>query len=126
MIELHNVWQVMLADATEDEPGLAMIGRPQDWGDPKWHYKTIVVQVEIDGKTYHNTAHIWFDMPMKDGDLMGLGWFRELAFTIQYPGENPKLCGRDYLEPEDFWLDEWGEVPEVFDAEADDYEPYLG
>ena len=83
MIELHNAWQVILADATEDTSGLIMFTRPQDWGDPKWHYKTVTVEMEIDGKTYRNTTHIWCDVPMKDADLMQSAWFRELTLTIR-------------------------------------------
>ncbi|MEL6408687.1 MAG: hypothetical protein AAFR81_30245 [Chloroflexota bacterium] len=125
-IVLHNPWTVMIADSTEETPGIIQLSRPQDWGDPRWIYKEVTLVVEIVGKWYENHAHIWIDAQIDDAELMQSDWFRECAFMVQYPGSNPKFCGRDYLAPDDFWSDDWGDLPPYVDENEDDWVPYYG
>lgn len=41
--------------------------------------------------------------------------FASIIVHIATPGTNPKLCGTDYLDEDDFWSDQWGEMPPYFE-----------
>ncbi|MEL6408671.1 MAG: hypothetical protein AAFR81_30165 [Chloroflexota bacterium] len=125
-VVLHNPWMVMLAEADNETPGIIQLSRPQDWGNPKWHYREVTLVVEIAGTVYESHAHVWIDVEIEDADLMQYNFFRECVFSVQYPGANPKVCGRDYLDQDDFWQDSWGDMPPHLDPDEDDWEPYYG
>jgi hypothetical protein len=118
--EVHNVFALY----SDDEGGDSLLGlgsRPQDWGDPKWKYKTIQTEMSIDGQAYRYTAHFWFTENYTDGEFMQQGWVQQMVFSPYLPGADKELCGRDYLEEEDFWQDEWGKMPPFYEGEDDDF-----
>ena len=38
------------------------------------------------------------------------------------PGANPKLCSMDYLDEDDFWSEEWGEMPPYYEEYEEEEE----
>lgn len=122
-IEVHNAWTIYgLAPNSRplDEP-LAVHSRPQNWGDPRWVYHRYRFEwlSAPDGKRYINNAHCWTDLDQQPGEYADL--FAPLIAQILMPGTAPQLCGRDYLEQDDFWSGEWGEMPPFYDGPQDDW-----
>ena len=110
---VNNCWTIYTSEK-EDEASLAQIGRPQDWGDPRWMYR--VYTLEAQG--YRNTVHCWVDAQMKDHEHLQL--FAPLVAQIMLPGWPVQRSGRDYLGPDDFWRKEWGEMPPYTDTDDED------
>jgi hypothetical protein len=111
---VNNCWTIYTSEK-EDESSLAQIGRPQDWGDPRWMYR--VYTLEAQG--YRNTVHCWVDQQMKDHEHLQL--FAQLVATIMLPGWPVERSGRDYMAEDDFWQEAWGEMPPYADEDEDDY-----
>jgi hypothetical protein len=121
--EVHNLFTLYTEEGSEDAM-LGFGGRPQDWGDPKWKYKTIQTSVSIDGQAYKYTAHFWFTLNLSDGEFLQQDWVRQMVFQPYLPGEEKELCGRDFLDTDDFWQEEWGVMPPHYEVEDDDYFDY--
>ena len=121
-VEVHNVWTVygMNSDGTEAEEPFACLQRPQDWGAPRWVYNLFRFDWITEEKHYINHCHCWTDLQMERHEYPG--FFAPLITQIHMPGQRAELCGRDYLEEEDFWLDAWGEWPPIFEDEDRDWD----
>jgi hypothetical protein len=113
-----NAWTIYAAGVKEDESPLACLGRPQDWGDPRWHHQRYV----FEGFGYRNECHCWVDIPLDDKDHVNL--FAQLLIQVTYPGLQPQLCGKDFLDEDDFWRDEWGPQPPYYDGPADEWDTH--
>lgn len=110
---VNNCWTIYSEGASEDVPAMAQIGRPQDWGDPRWMYRTYTLEAQ----GYRNTVHCWIDQQM--GEHEHLETFAPLVAQIMLPGWPVEISGRDYLGEDDFWRDEWGEMPPDADLDED-------
>ena len=109
---LTQVWAIYYNDRP-DGPHYAELARPQDWGDPRWMYRVYV----LEAAGYRNESHCWLDRQVSENDHLEL--FSSLLHQMLIPGSNPKLCGRDYLREDDFWLDDWGKMPPFLEDEYD-------
>jgi hypothetical protein len=124
IVEVHNAWSIygLDKDGAVAEKPLAMLGRPQDWGDSKrWTYHRVKFEWHTapDGKHYINNCHCWTDLKL-ESPAKYLELFAPLIVHILMPGEPAELCGRDFLEEEDFWSKRWGQQPPVYDRPGDD------
>lgn len=122
--ELTQCWTIHTGSEDPDYDGdpLAEIGRPQDWGDPRWNYRVYSFGATVNDIEYFQKVHCWIDKQMKEHEY--LETFTSLITMILQPGINPKLAGKEYLAPDDFWLEEWGDMPPVLseeDAEFNDF-----
>ena len=121
-IEVHNAWAVygLERDGSEAKQPLAMHSRPQDWGDPRWHYErfTFAWESAPNGRRYVNHCHCWTDLKRERGAYAQL--FDSLIAQILIPGDPPQLCGRDFLQEEDFWERKWGKRPPLWEGEEED------
>ena len=123
--ETHNAVTIygMNDDGTEAERPIAEFSRPQNWGDTeRWHYEFFRLSWVSDGNEYINNCHCYTDIKNPECGYSIL--FAQCVATILYPGRPPQLCGREYLDEDDFWLDEWGEMPPHYypDEEEDWFE----
>lgn len=109
LMPVNNCWHVHLNGSDEAGDSLAFMGRPQDWGDPKWMYR--VYTLEAQG--YRNVVHCWVDQQV--GEFEHLQSFAGLVCSIMLPGWPVWKSGRDYLDQDDFWQPEWGEQPPYHD-----------
>lgn len=107
-----NCWTIYTPDNT-NEPAIAEMGRPQDWGNPKWMYRVYVLEAQ----GYRNEVHCWVDRQMPEHEH--LTTFASLICTIMRPGWDPKRSGREYLDEDDFWEEAWGEMPPPYEPEED-------
>src|SRR5262249_4599801 len=98
-----------------DQPSLAELSRPQDWGDPRWMYRVYVLEAQ----GYRNEVHCWLDQHVKEHEH--LQTFASLICQIVLPGKPRELCGRDYLNTDDFWSKQWGKQPPYFKNESEDW-----
>ena len=126
-IELHNAVAIygLNEDGSEVEQPIMSFYRPQDWGNPKrWHYEFFRLEWVHKNKKYINNCHCWTDLKNPKGGYPLL--FAEGIAMILMPGHSPQECGRDYLRGDDFWCEEWGEMPPYYDPteEYDDDEIY--
>lgn len=114
-IEVTNVWTIygMNDDSTEAETPLATLSRPQDWGDPRWHYEEFVFEWITDDTHWVNHVHCWTDLKRERWQYPEL--FCPLVVQILQPGTPVQLCGKTHLDADDFWLPEWGPMPEIYD-----------
>ena len=129
-IEVHNAWTIYGMDNahTVAEQPLAMHGRPQDWGDPeRWtsHRTRFEWATAPDGRTYINHCHCWTDLNL-ESPARYLELFAPLIVQILMPGEPAQLCGRDYLQEEDFWDKSWGQQPPFYDLPPDEIGLFYG
>ncbi len=91
---------------------LSVSSRPQDWGDPRWHYEFIKFEWKSNDTIYLQNAHIWTTTKLTPPEILGkLG--QAIGMILQ-PGREKELCGRTHLDEDDFWCEEWGELPPVF------------
>lgn len=111
---VNNCWTIYLPDSKEDGPPLACLGRAQDWGDPKYMYR--VYTLEAQG--YRNTVHCWVDQPMKEHEHLQL--FAPIIAQIMLPGVPVKLSTRAFMDEDDFWQDDWGQMPPYADVDEED------
>ncbi|GIK36603.1 MAG: hypothetical protein BroJett011_04360 [Chloroflexota bacterium] len=124
IIEVHNAWTIYgtNADGSEADVPLVMHGRVQTWGDPRWIYHRFDFEwlSAPSGKIYVNHAHCWTDLKREPGEYANL--FANLIAEILMPGTSPQLCGRDYLDDDDFWFEEWGPRPPFWDSPKEDWD----
>lgn len=111
VIDVHNVWTIhgLNADGSKADQPLATMSRPQDWGDPRWHYEQFRFEWVHAGTRYINNFHGWTDLERDTWQYPLL--FASLLVQVLMPGTDPRLCGRDYLAEEDFWESAWGDPP---------------
>lgn len=114
---VNNCWTIYTSEK-EGEASLAQIGRPQDWGDPRWMYR--VYTLEAQG--YRNTVHCWVDAPMKDHEHLQL--FAPLVAQIMLPGWPVERSGRAFMYEDDFWSDTWGEMPPYAELDEDGWDDF--
>lgn len=108
-IEVHNIY-TLYEDG--EESLLSISFRPQDWGHPRWHYHFCKIEVIINGQNYINHCHVWQEVERSTVDA-----FQKISpalFLIGMLGITPELCGRSHLSEEDFWCDEWGQMPPYY------------
>lgn len=120
-VEVHNAWTIygLNSDGTLAEKPIAQLSRPQDWGDSRWHYERFRFDWITESAHYIHHVHCWTDLQLAErGEYPML--FAQLIVQIAMPGTNPKLCGREYLGEDDFWNDDWGELPPYFDPYDDE------
>lgn len=108
-----TAWTIYAAGVKEGDSPLACLGRPQDWGHPRWHYQRYV----FEGWGYRNECHCWIDVALDDEDHANI--FAPLFIQVTFPGLRPELCGKDYLDQDDFWQDAWGPPPPYLDEDDD-------
>lgn len=123
--EVHNVWTIygMNPDGTEASEKLAMLHRPQDWGDrQRWHYEQMTFEWQRKDGRYINHFHGWTDLNCDDYQYPEL--FASLIVQIYMPGRPAELCGRDFVAEEDMWDQNWGPMPPVYlsDDELSDFD----
>lgn len=120
VIIVHNAWAVEgMENGKEIETPLATLGRPQDWGDPRWHYSRFRFDWFMSEARYINHVHIWTDLKREESEYPQL--FANLITSILIPGLPAQLAGRDALDAEDFWKEEWGPTPPVWDDWDDEF-----
>jgi hypothetical protein len=121
-VKVHNVcWAVYTAEDPKVQP-IAELHRPQDWGDPRWMYRFYILAYFLNGEAHANHVHIWHEGHIPEYQLLsesaGL-----IAMSLE-PGVAVELSGRDFLDQDDFWLDDWGKMPPYWDnPEDEDYVP---
>ncbi len=110
IVEVHNVYT--LYESEEGEADILSMYRSQDWGDPKWHYEFIKLEWKYKGILYIQNAHVWTTSSMTPPEILGrLG---EYVGMIAQPGRAKELCDRSHLDEDDFWCEEWGEMPPYY------------
>lgn len=110
---VNNCWTIYAADAKPGEPAFCQMGRPQDWGDPRWMYRVYALETQ----EYRNTVHCWLDVQVQEFEH--LQTFMPVIAQIMLPGWPVELSGRDYMGEDDFWSRQWGEMPPFFDRDED-------
>lgn len=120
IIEVHNAYA--LYNSKDSSEGMIMISRPQDWGDKsEWSYERFKFEWITDEQHYINNAHCWYNPHrLSKGDVPRA--FAGAITMILMPGSEEELCGNKYLEEEDFWCEEWGQMPPVYYLNEDDYD----
>ena len=116
IVEVHNVYTIygVNPDGTEAQEPFAQMSRPQDWGNfERWHYERFCFEWIQETMRYINNAHCWTDLKLERYKYPSL--FAPLVVQIFMPGANPKLCAMDYLDEDDFWSDDWGEMHPYFE-----------
>ncbi|MEH2377280.1 hypothetical protein [Nostoc sp.] len=104
---------------SEVERPFAEFSRPQTWGDKEqWHYEFFRLEWVRDGYKYINNCHCYTDIKNPECDYATL--FAQCVATILYPGRPPELCGREFLDEDDFWTEKWGEMPPYYYPDDDD------
>jgi hypothetical protein len=117
--EVHNIYTLY----SDDESETALLSfefRPQDWGDPRWQYRKTETSLTINEQSYRHISHFWIEQQMSDADFFNEDWVGKMMCTVLLPGCEKELCGRDFLDEEDFWNDEWGKMPPHHESENDD------
>ena len=126
---VHNIYTLyeLDEDGSQAEREIISFARPQDWGDPeRWHYHTCTVQFELPdregGRTrFVNHCHLWQEV--KRSPVEAYQQVSEYLFMVMMPGQPEEECGRSHLREDDFWLEEWGEMPPYTESEGDYFEP---
>ncbi len=129
IIELHNVWTIYgqkPSGVDELHPKIKK-ARPRDWGnEARWHYerfqfgcmKKVPIGVTLQITHYINHVHCWTDLRPNSDARDELDFYADLfawkICKIVVPGDNPALCGRDYLDRDDVWDSKWGDRPPYF------------
>ncbi len=123
VIEVHNAYTIQEVEEvrTGAKEQFLQFSRPQDWGNPRWHYEQFKFEWIRSDKHYINHAYCWTDLPEPEQGYPSL--FGEIiAVYIMMPGSRAEECGRSHLKEDDFWDEEWGEMPPYFDPDWDDDE----
>lgn len=89
--------------------------RPQDWGDPKWSYHRFDLTWHRDEGSFINHFHGWTDLVREPHEYPDL--FASLIVMIAMPGTPEELCGRAWLDEEDFWDSAWGPEPPPYERD---------
>ena len=121
IVEVHNAYTLYELGQNGEvvkRPMLAFCTRPQDWGNPRWHYTYVKIEVG----NYINHCHLWQEIertPTEACKVIG-----SALFMVPQPSMDKELCGKTHLDEGDFWCDEWGEMPPVYIKNED--EDYWG
>ncbi|BAY34193.1 hypothetical protein NIES2107_60980 [Nostoc carneum NIES-2107] len=121
--EVHNAVAIygVNEDGTLANTPIAEFARPQDWGDKeRWHYEFFRLEWHTDKELFINNCHCWTDIKNPETGYAQL--FAPGICMILIPGNKPQLCGRDYLDEDDFWSEEWGEMPPYYLGDDEDEE----
>ncbi len=117
--EVWNAWSVDAYDfdGTQLEQPQAQLGRPQDWGHPRYTLVETTFIWELPDCTWINHCNIWTDMKLpQPADYVEV--LAGLIVQVLYPGAPPHYAGTAYLGPDDAWDDEWGYMPPIVDESA--------
>lgn len=119
IVNVHNVY-TLYSDAEENgNKFMSVSSRPQDWGDPRWNYHFVKFETKLDNTIYINNAHLWTTEKFDLQELMAN--FGQAIALVMVPGRPPEICDRSYLQEDDFWCEEWGELPPYFEFQEDDF-----
>lgn len=110
---LHNNFTIYHSKR-KGKPALMEHARPQDWGDPKYTYRSYYYEATIAGQKYGHHCHCWTDAPALE-EWEYPSFFAPCVVQLLMPGTPREEVGRRYLGEEDFWNDEWGPRPPYFD-----------
>lgn len=122
-IEVHNIYTLyeLEEDGTASATPILSFSHPQDWGDStRWHCHQCRVQYQLRGTTYINNCHVWQEV-----DISSIEAFQRIAsqlFMVMMPGSIEQLAQCAFLDSDDFWLPEWGEMPPYYERDEDDYD----
>lgn len=121
VLTIHQAWELYRQiDHPHLENDSVFVGRPQDWGDPKWTYRRYSLEMELDGEKIKNVSHVWTDATgLNDIQLLQLSL--SLVGTIMRPSAEEELCSNTHLSTEDIWLSEWGERPDIYEPSYGDW-----
>ena len=139
VIEVHNVWAIYglkPSGSNELHPTIKK-ARPRDWGNAeRWNYERFkfewIVQTRPVAKHYINHDHCWTDLKPssyydKDDEYFYPDLFSAKICKISLPGNEPALCGRDYLDEDDVWDRRWGDRPPYFNQiKEEEYQKIAG
>ncbi len=123
VIEVHNVatYYGLNRDGSPAKQIVVEFSRPQDWGNKqRWHYEFFKLEWVHKGKRYINNFHGWTDLKNPQNGYPEL--FSQCISMILMPGKPAQICGREFLNEDDFWREEWGEMPPYYDPENDEFE----
>ena len=105
-IEVHNSYTLYEGEETK----LLSFFRPQDWGDPhRWHYHYCVVSFHQGDTEYINHCHVW--QQIKRTPIEAFQVIASNLFMVCMPGSDVRACNRSHLKEDDFWCEEWGDMP---------------
>ena len=119
IVNVHNVYTLYSPVDEDDCAFLSISSRPQDWGDPRWNYHFVKVELKYDNTIYINNAHLWTTKEMNIPELTGT--FGKALGLIAEPGQPPEICDRSHLREDDFWCEEWGEMPPLYETKDEDF-----
>ena len=122
VVDVHNVYTLYESDSA-DMPNQLSFCRPQDWGDPKWNYEFLKLEWKLKDTIYINNAHVWTTTKLDPPEILAA--MGQAIGMIMQPGKPSQLCGRTHLDIDDFWDDDWGEMPPVFDRNEYDLQDYF-
>lgn len=114
-IELHNIYTLyeLNEDGSEAEDKLLSFGfRPQDWGDPRWHLHYCKIEISLSEQIYINHCYVWQEVERNSVEAFQA--ISSSLFLMGIPGRVPELCGKTHLSEDDFWCDEWGQMPPFY------------
>jgi hypothetical protein len=109
----YNCWTIWTEGTKQP---FAQIGRPQDWGAPNWMYRVYYFQ----DNEHLNEVHCWLNATVQEHEHAEL--FSSLIVQILYPGTPRELCGKEFLDEDDFWDEAWGEAPPFYNPDEEDEE----
>ena len=121
IVDVHNVYTLYSAadDDEFDKNFLSVSSRPTDWGNPRWNYYFVKLEIKYSNTIYINNAHLWTTEEFNIPELTGT--FGSALGMIMQPGKPPEICDRSHLKEDDFWCEEWGEMPPYFEIPEDYY-----
>lgn len=119
---VHNVWTLysLNRDGSEAETRCLEAARPQDWGDPRWHYEHYEFVTTYEGTRFVNHCHCWDEIPRKHAEYATQ--FAQVIVMIMLPGTPEWQCKPGLLRADDFWQEAWGPLPAYGDEEPDELE----
>jgi len=121
-VEVHNVYTLyeLNEDGSAAQTPILAYFRPQDWGNPsRWHYHQCRVEFCYFDTTYINNCHLW--QQVKRNSPEAFQYIAPQLFMVFMPGTPQQLAGREFLEGDDFWHSEWGELPPYYERDEENY-----
>jgi hypothetical protein len=121
MKEIHNLYTLyeLNDDGSILEELLLCFGtRPEDWGDPRWHYHQCKIMLTQKNEQYILHCHLWQEV--KRNTISAFKTIGTTFLSTYQPGEYPELCGRSHLSEDDYWSEDWGEKPPYYNEYIDD------
>ena len=123
-VEVHNVYTLyeLDEDGSSSETPILGFSRPQDWGDSsRWHYHWCRIEFSLVDTTYINNCHVWQEV--ERNSIEAFEYIAPHLFMVMMPGAIMQLAGKEFLESDDFWQKEWGEMPPYYEPNDEDYCP---